>query len=81
MAFNDGLSGEQGANGPHAGIGKLALADWWPTKVFELDEDTDAAAKPATTTQTAKARMMSFMIGNPFWFVIGRITYLSRRKS
>jgi hypothetical protein len=26
-----------------------------------------AAAAPATTTDRAKMRMASFMIGNPFW--------------
>lgn len=68
-----GLFGVQvGTWGPHSGVGrefgvgKLAVADWWLARTRALLEETEAAAAPAKTTDMAKMRMASFMIGNPF---------------
>jgi hypothetical protein len=56
-----------GIPGPHRAIGKLAVADWWLTiAFFGVEEEREAAAKPARTIMSAKARTYSFIVGNPF---------------
>jgi hypothetical protein len=57
----------QGIPGPHPGVGKAEVADWWLARTFEGVEERVAAAAPAKTTQRAKMRRASFMIGNLFW--------------
>jgi hypothetical protein len=55
--------------GPHIGIGNVAVADWWLVtwlRLCEGVEETEAAAAPAMTTATAKARTASFIISNSF---------------
>jgi hypothetical protein len=42
----------------------LAVADWWLGSTFVVAEDREAAARPVTTTDRAKTRMASFIIGN-----------------
>ena len=51
--------------GPHPGTGMLAEADWWLAMTFEVEDDRPAAAAPAKTTDSAKIRIASFIIGNP----------------
>jgi len=51
--------------GPHPGTGRLAVADWWLGMTCEVEEEKEAAAAPATTTERAKIRMASFMIVIP----------------
>jgi hypothetical protein len=50
--------------GPHVGIGKLAVADWWLWMGFAVLGVTAAAAAPATMMVRAKMRIASFIIGN-----------------
>lgn len=49
--------------GPHPGPGMLAAADWWLTNTLVVEDV--AAAAPATTTNKAKMRIASFIVGNP----------------
>jgi hypothetical protein len=51
--------------GPHVGTGSPAVADWWLRKECFGDEETEAAAAPATTTDRTKTRKASFIIGYP----------------
>jgi hypothetical protein len=51
--------------GPHAGIGMLSVAAWWLRTAWVEEDDTEAAAAPATTTERAKMRTMVFMSGKP----------------
>jgi hypothetical protein len=50
--------------GPHCGIGIFAVADWWLAMTFEVEDERLAAAAPAKTTDNAKIRKASFIIGN-----------------
>ena len=43
----------------------LAVADWWLGMACVVEDETVAAAAPVKTTDRAKIRMASFMIGNP----------------
>jgi len=52
------------------GTGRLEVADWWLET--GRDEETEAAAKPATTMVIAKIRIASFMVGIPLMFLVGR---------
>jgi hypothetical protein len=52
----------------HIGIGKLAVADWWLGMALVVDDETAAAAPPAMTTDRAKMRMASFIVGNSMRF-------------
>jgi hypothetical protein len=42
----------------------LAVADWWLGKAGAVLGETVAAAAAERTSETAKRRMASFMIGN-----------------
>jgi len=46
-------------------VGRADGADWWLGRERALLEEMEAAAAPAKTTDMAKMRMASFMIGNP----------------
>jgi len=59
------LPGQVGNPGAQSGIGLLAVAAWWLGSA-RLEEETEAAATPTKTTDRAKMRTASFMIGNPF---------------
>jgi len=59
-----GVAGQVGTWGPHSGIGLLAVADWWLGKAGAVFGETVAAAAAERTSETAKRRMASFMIGN-----------------
>ena len=50
--------------GPHPGTGRADVADWLEM-ARGVEEETEAAAAPATTTDKAKIRMASFMIDDP----------------
>ena len=51
--------------GPQVGTGSPAVADWWLENVCFGVEETEAAAAPATTTESTKTRKASFIIGYP----------------
>ena len=51
--------------GPQDGTGRAPVADWWLVKVCLGDDETEAAAAPATTTDKARTRTSSFIIGYP----------------
>jgi hypothetical protein len=53
--------------GPHAGVGMLAVADWWLVTGGAVLGVVAAAAAPATTMVRAKMRMASFIEGNLWW--------------
>jgi len=55
-----------GTPGPQAGTGRAAVADWWLAGTRGVEDETVAAAAPANTTDSAKMRIASFMIGNLF---------------
>jgi hypothetical protein len=48
--------------GPHAGVGRLAVADWWLAMGFAVLGVVAAAAAPAAITVRAKMRMASFIL-------------------
>jgi hypothetical protein len=50
--------------GPHIGSGILSVADWWLGMAGALLDVVAAAATPATTTDSAKMRIASFIVGN-----------------
>jgi hypothetical protein len=50
--------------GPHAGVGILAVADWWLAMGCAVLGVVAAAAAPATIMVRAKMRMASFIEGN-----------------
>jgi hypothetical protein len=50
--------------GPHAGVGRVAVADWWLAMGCTVLEVVAAAAAPATIMVRAKMRMASFIEGN-----------------
>jgi len=56
-----------GSPGAHHGIGLLAVADWWLGMALVVGDETEAAAAPATTTDRAKMRIASFIVGNLLW--------------
>jgi hypothetical protein len=58
--------------GPHCGIGKLAVVDWWLATAWVVADDIETAAAPASTTHIAKPRTKSVIAGNPLWCRIGR---------
>jgi hypothetical protein len=66
------VAGHVGIPGPQTGIGTLAVADWWLGMAGLVVDETEAAATPAKTTERAKMRMASFIVGNPSWLRIGR---------
>jgi hypothetical protein len=51
--------------GPHPGTGRLAVADRWLATGRVVEVETEAAATPAKTTDKAKMRTASFIVGNP----------------
>jgi len=51
--------------GPQVGTGSPAVAAWWLGMEFFTDEETEAAAAPATTTESARTRKASFISGYP----------------
>lgn len=60
------LPGQVGNPGAQRGTGLPAVAAWWlGTMLFEW-EATEAAATPTKTTESAKMRTASFIIGNLF---------------
>lgn len=61
------VCGHPGTPGPHVGVGNAEVADWWLARTLGALEERAAAAAPANTTDRAKMRMASFMIGNLFW--------------
>jgi len=51
---------------PQHGDGMLAVADWWLGRTtVEVLGVMAAAVTPATTTDRAKIRMASFIVGTP----------------
>jgi len=67
--------------GPHPAPGKLAVADWWLGKAGAVLGVTAAAAAPATTRDSAKIRIASFIVGNLWWIQIGRRRIFCTQKS
>jgi hypothetical protein len=55
------------------GTGSEPVADWWLAKTRELDDESEAAAAPAKTTDRAKIRMASFIVGYLSEFRIDRM--------
>jgi len=55
-------AGHVGSPGTQPGIGMLAVADWCLRRALVLEEK-EAAATPAKTTERAKIRMASFIVG------------------
>jgi hypothetical protein len=51
--------------GPQVGTGSPEVADWWLESICFEDEETEAAAAPATTTDRTKTRNASFIFGYP----------------
>ena len=51
--------------GPQVGVGNPEVAERWLATTCLGDEETEAAAMPATTTQKAKTRNASFIISYP----------------
>jgi hypothetical protein len=47
--------------GPQVGIGAAAVAAWWLASRWEGADESEAAAKPAKTMDTAKIRTASFI--------------------
>jgi hypothetical protein len=52
--------------GPHVGTGNVSVADWWLRIAWVEEEESEAAAAPAITTDNAKMRTASFMMSNSF---------------
>jgi hypothetical protein len=42
-----------------------AVADWWLTMAWEVEEENEAAAAPASTRQKMEIRIVSFIVSNP----------------
>jgi hypothetical protein len=59
-----GRSGQPGSPGAQSGIGLVAVADWWLGRTRAEECETEAAATPTRTTESAKRRMASFIVGN-----------------
>ena len=51
--------------GPQRGTGSPAVAAWWLGTMCLGLEDTEAAAAPATTTESTRTRKASFITGYP----------------
>jgi hypothetical protein len=49
--------------GPQPGEGSSPVAEMWLTIVCEREDETEAAAAPATITANIKTRTASFIIG------------------
>lgn len=58
--------------GPQPGTGRVDVADWWLGSACVVEDENEAAAAPATTTDSAKMRMASFISSNLFWLSIDR---------
>ena len=43
-----------GMPGPHVGIGRVSVADWWLRTTWIGEEETEAAAAPAITTDKSE---------------------------
>jgi hypothetical protein len=43
-------------------LGRLEVADWWLGMAGVVEDEREAAAAPAKTTDRAKTRMTSFMV-------------------
>ena len=56
---------QPGIPGPQAGIGRAEAAAWWLGTACVVDDDMEAAAAPARTTDRAKMRTTSFIKGYP----------------
>jgi len=54
-----------GTPGPHAGTGRVSVADWWLRTTRVVEEESEAAAAPAMTIERAKILTASFMMSNP----------------
>jgi hypothetical protein len=67
LAGGVSTGGQVGSPGAHSGIGSVAVADWWLANGLDVEEETDAAATPAKTTDSAKIRMAILMVGNLSW--------------
>jgi hypothetical protein len=52
--------------GPQVGTGKVSVADWWLRIAWVEEEESEAAAAPAITTDNAKMRTASFMMSYSF---------------
>jgi hypothetical protein len=61
-----------GIPGPQVGVGNDAVADWWLGRAGAVLGEVAAALTPATTTQKAKTRMASFMVGYLWWLRMDR---------
>jgi len=48
------------------------VADWWLANTRELEDESEAAAAPAKTTERAKIRIASFIVGYLSEFQIDR---------
>ena len=62
------MSGQVGNPGAQRGTGLAAVADCWLGNRREDEWDTEAAATPTNTTESAKMRTASFIPGNLFGF-------------
>jgi len=51
--------------GPQRGMGRPAVADWWLGTICFGFEETEAAAAPATTTESTRTRKASFISSYP----------------
>jgi hypothetical protein len=58
------VSGQVGNPGAHNGTGLWVVADWWLGTALAEECDTEAAATPTKTTESAKMRTASFIAGN-----------------
>lgn len=75
-------SGHPGMPGPHPGTGSSEVADWWLAITWVVeDEETEAAATPAKTIESAKIWSASFIFGNPSWICLaGRWNSLQLKR-
>jgi hypothetical protein len=58
------LGGQPGIPGPQRGTGISEVVAWWLGRMRALEDETEAAAAPATTTDRAKMRIASFIVSN-----------------
>ena len=57
--------GQPGMPGPQPGTGSSEVADWWLAITWVVEEEeTEAAAMPAKTIESATIRIASFIFGN-----------------
>jgi hypothetical protein len=71
---------EQPIPGPHPGDGKLDVAERWLTVTFDLEEENEAAAAPATITDNAKILAASFISSYPLSEFLDTKNSLSNTK-